>query len=64
MVQRTIEHMITTMNEHIAPHYQEKIAELDLDDHSQLYVSIFSKEVEDYIKEAVNRFEENQLRRS
>lgn len=64
VVQRTIEHMITTMNEHIAPHYQEKIAELDLDDHSQLYVSIFSKEVEDYIKEAVNRFEENQLRRS
>lgn len=64
VVQRTIEHMITMMNERIAPHYQEKIAELDFDNHSQLYVSIFSKEVEHYIKEAVNRFEENQSRRS
>lgn len=60
-VQRVIEHMISSMNERIAPHYQQKIAEIDLNDHPQINVSIFSKEVEEYIKEAVNRFEANQL---
>lgn len=59
-VQGVIKHMIESMNERIAPQYQQKIAEIDMNDLPQMNVSIFSAEVEAYIKEAINRFEAEQ----